>query len=287
LHWFVVFNGTADRWLWGFETERWRLLYSNPAHSSLGIMPMTDGDPPATIEDARWLADVLAFDHDAPVGITPAYVGEFPDRRPVDPAATPPILPIGAHEDSFSTDAYWTAQNLAYNAAAELRFTYAYALRYEDEVEGAPSTDFGARFGGREELVVLYAMAARQPDLLAEYLCLYRLLEAVDKTNGTKFSSSHLPNIETNDFGNLRVIIDPFGTEEVNAFEVYRSRAKDELRRLAADGVNDVPKYLYGIRNSLAHGKHKILTPSDPARFENAARALPIVKLLARLAVEP
>lgn len=83
------------------------------------------------------------------------------------------------------------------------------------------------------------------------------------------------------------MIIDPFGAEEVNAFEVYRSRAKDELRRLAADSINDVPKYLYGIRNSLAHGQHKILTPSDPARFENAARALPIVKLLARLAVEP
>jgi hypothetical protein len=37
----------------------------------------------------------------------------------------------------------------------------------------------------------------------------------------------------------------------------------------------------------VAHGKHHILTSSDPARFQNAARALPVVKLLARIAVEP
>jgi hypothetical protein len=53
LHWFVVFNGTADRWLWAFETDRWRLLYFNPPYSSLGIAPLRDGDAPATIEDAR------------------------------------------------------------------------------------------------------------------------------------------------------------------------------------------------------------------------------------------
>jgi hypothetical protein len=130
-------------------------------------------------------------------------------------------------------------------------------------------------------------MAARQPDLLSEYLCLYRLLEAADGKNGKTFASEHLSSIGTKDFGELRVIVEPLEGQEVNAFDVYRSRTDEELQRLAADGVSDVPAYLYMIRNCLAHGKHDILTSSDPARFEDAARALPIIKLLARIAVEP
>ena len=30
-HWFVIFNGIADRWLWPFETDSWRLTYNDPA----------------------------------------------------------------------------------------------------------------------------------------------------------------------------------------------------------------------------------------------------------------
>jgi hypothetical protein len=285
LNWFVVFNGTADTWLWSFQAERWDLHHPNPGYSMLAIVPR-DGEPAASIEDARWLADVLAFDHDAPIGISPAWDGNPPDQRPVDPAATPPALPVGAEPDSFSSSSYWEALNASYNAAAQMRFSYAYALRYDDS-HGAPSTDFATRFADREELIVLYAMAARQPDLLSEYLCLYRLLEAADDKNGKTFSAQHLSEIATRDFGALRVVDSPLGPNEINAFEEYRTRASAELKRLAAQGDSDVPDYLYRIRNSLAHGKHDVLTPSDPARFENAAKALPIVKLLARMAVEP
>ena len=210
----------------------------------------------------------------------------MPDRRPVDPAATPASPPVGADQDSWTTSAYWDALNASFGATAELRFGASYVVRY-DEGTGSPSTNFAARFQGRDEFIVLYAMAARQPDLLAEYLCLYRLLEAADGKNGTVFSASCLADVGTKDFGELRVVLDVLAGTEVNAFEVYREQAQEELLRLTQAGVTDLPRYLYDIRNSLAHGKHNVLTPSDPARFENAARALPIVKLLARLAVEP
>lgn len=284
-HWFVSFNCLADRYLWPFETDRWRLTYHDPAHGTLGIEPLSDTDPPASLEDARWLADVLAYDHDAPVGITPSFAGTWPDRHPIDPTANPPSPPLGAAEGSSTTAWYWESLNQSYGAAADLRFSGSIAVRY-DEGERAPSTDFTTRFQGREERVALYAMAARQPDLLSEYLCLYRLLEAADGTNGKAFASSHSANIETADFGELRVIVDMLDDGELNAFEVYRERAIAEVQRLAATGI-DVSGHLYELRNSLAHGKHSLLTHSDGARFENAARALPVVKLLARIAVEP
>ena len=73
----------------------------------------------------------------------------------------------------------------------------------------------------------------------------------------------------------------------VNAFAVYKSRALTELARLGAEGVDDLPAYLYAIRNSLAHGKHGVLTERHQVNSVEAGRALPIVKLLARLAIEP
>ena len=71
LRWFLVLNGIADAWMWGFDADRWQLRFDNPAMGTLGILP-APGDPVATLSDALWLADVVAFDHDAPVGVSPA-----------------------------------------------------------------------------------------------------------------------------------------------------------------------------------------------------------------------
>jgi hypothetical protein len=153
--------------------------------------------------------------------------------------------------------------------------------------EGSPSTDFSARFRGREELVGLYAVAARQADILSEYLCLYRVLEAADGQNGKAFSSAKLGDLLATHFGDLRVIgLDLEYDTAPNVFGVYKERSRRELESLASEGVHDVPKYLYEIRNSLAHGKHDVLTARSGERFARAARALPILKLLARTAVE-
>jgi hypothetical protein len=285
LRWFVVFNGIADAWLWDFDSDRWALRHGNPAMGRLGILPAA-GEPAATLGDALWLADPLAFDHDAPIGVSPAWSGPSPNAPPKDLAAVPPTQPIH-HFDGALSPWYWDSLNGAYGEVAELRFNGSYVIRYGGD-DPAPSTEFSRRFKGREELVSMYAMAARQADLLSEYLCLYRILEAADHQNGMTYAAGALSGLASRDFGVLRVI----GPDEryetaTNAFAVYKDRAAQELQNLRNQGVGDIPRHLYRIRNSLAHGKSDVLATGHGERFQAAARALPIVKLLARMAVDP
>lgn len=72
LRWFLVLNGIADAWMWAFDADRFQLRFGHPAMGTMGILPMT-GEPVATQSDALWLADVVAFDHDAPVGVSLAW----------------------------------------------------------------------------------------------------------------------------------------------------------------------------------------------------------------------
>jgi hypothetical protein len=58
------------------------------------------------------------------------------------------------------------------------------------------------------------------------------------------------------------------------------------MERLREQGA-DIPTHMSAIRNAPARGKRNILTPSHVERVEDAAASLPIVKLLARMAVEP
>jgi hypothetical protein len=286
LRWVVVLNGIADAWLWAFDADGWLLRYEDPAMGRLGILPTTGGRV-ATMDDALWLADVLAFDHDAPVGVQPTVEGLWPDAKVRDPDAIPPNAPVQA-EGFLDGFWYWQTLNESLGAAAELRFSGSYVVRYDPEDPRAPTANFSARFSGREELVGMYAMAARQADLLSEYLCLYRILEAADGSNGKAFSKVNLERIATRDFGELRIIgLDMKYATALNAFEVYRQRALQELAALKAEGISDVPWYLYDIRNSIAHGKSNVLHARSGERFVRTARALPLVKLLARIAVEP
>jgi hypothetical protein len=282
--WFLVLNGIADRWLWWFDADGWRLGPGDPALSSLGVFPMTPGGTTATVDDAMWLADVIAFDHDAPVGIHPASGG--PGAPPKDPDGLPQTQPVHPYADDLTTW-YWDDISRAQGAAAELRFNDSYVLRYEDDEPRAPRRDFSTRFDGREQLVSMYAMAARQADPLSEYLCLYRILEAADSANGMRYAADLLPTFLAHDYGDL-VIVDSIWAEAMtHVFEAYKFRAKMELATLQAQGVDDVPEHLYRIRNSLAHGRTDVLTGSFGSSYNAALRALPIIKLLARTVVEP
>jgi hypothetical protein len=286
LRWFVVFNGIADAWLWGFDADGWRLRHGDPAMGALGILPQPGGQV-ATLDDAWWLADVLAYDHDAPVGVAPAWDGVFPSAVPRDRAAAPPLQPIHQLAEGQMDAWYWQSLAQAYGAVADLRFANSYVLRYDGE-DGDPGTRFQERFAGKEELVGLYAMAARQADVLAEYLCLYRVLEAADGRNGKVFISGAVQSLASQDFGELWVIGGDLTFESAeNAFATYQTRALQEIAALRQQGVADVSDHLYRLRNSLAHGKKDVLSSPRSQRFELAVRALPIVKLLARMAVEP
>lgn len=294
-HWFIVFNGIADAWLWGFDADGWRLRHRDPAMGRLGIFPIEDAGPTPGLTDALWLADALAFDHDAPVGVRPAFKGEWPAVVAKDPEAVPPSQPIEPYTGPLVTF-YWESLQFAHATAADLRFGSSYAIRYECDSTD-PGTNFRDRFRGRETRLAMYAMAARQADLLAEYLCLYRILEDADLAlkppgngNGTAFAACTLPTLLDRDFGELGVVSDDMAEDGslrwINAFEIYKDRAEAELDRLRAEGVDDVSAYLYGIRNRLAHGKRDIIAGTASGGFQDTARVLPIVKLLARVAVE-
>ena len=190
--WFIAFPGIADAYLWDFEVDgRWWLGHDNPARGTLAIMPIRRRGRRATFREAVWIADCIAFDHDAPIGVFPSASNlrtSFP-HKPV----------VGMPTDG----ALWYFDDLlkSFYAAAEIRFGESYCVRYDLTEDHPPTTDFTTRFVGKENLVRLYAMAARQPDVLSEYLCLYRLLEARGGSNGTSFIESTLRTIGRYDFG--------------------------------------------------------------------------------------
>lgn len=277
--WFIAFPGIADAFLWGFDVDStWRLDHGNPAGGTLAILPATPRGRRATFSEAIRIADCIAFDHDAPIGLLPSASNRrtsFPHRPIVE-------MPVDA--------ALWYFDDLlkAFYAAAEIRFGEPYCIRYGLTEDRPPSTDFRTRFAGRQHLVSLYAMAARQADVLSEYLCLYRLLEARDASNGKTFAAASLASIGSHDFGVLRVYRSLEDDDWLNAFEVYRKRAKRELARLRRGGImtpSEVAAHLYAIRNSLAHGASSVRVSDFDATVREVSRALSVVKLLARLAV--
>lgn len=287
LRWLVVFYGIADSCIWPISADGWWLTHGDPANGTLGILAPRGSDAVPTMDDALWLADALAFDHDAPVGVLPATRGKWPDAIPVDEEATLFMQPVDPMPPQFAAD-YWRSIGAALGAAADLRFGSSYCLRYESDYPD-PGTNFTQRFQGREELVSLYAMAARQADVLAEYLCLYRVLEGADRLNGKTFSAQVLPTLLHRDFGLLRVIplaFDGMRGTYIDVFALYKHRARMMFHRLRESGIHDVPEYLYSLRNRIAHGKSHVLAGGSGRFFEEVIWALPVVKLIARVAVE-
>lgn len=280
--WMVVFGGIADIDLFPFDADGWQLRHGAPAAGRLGILPIGD-NPPITVDDAAWLADCIAFDHDAPIGIQPRIIATHGHAQPVDDAARvvrEPVIPLGIEVAGW----HWSDRAAALDTAAELRFNGSYRVRYVTDDRETPSTDFSVRFDGREARVSLYAMAARQSDPLAEYLLLYRVLEAADGTNGKAFIGGNLDVIGSHRWGVLRV--HDAVRNCVDAFRRYEDEATQEFAVITKAGETPAD-YLYGIRNRLAHGKVDVLAGGHGPAIEAACRALPIVKLLARHAIDP
>ena len=72
--WAIRVNGIADADLFGFVADGWELRHGNPAMGSLQIWPQPGGKQP-THADAQFIADAMAFDHDAPFDAAPLGVG--------------------------------------------------------------------------------------------------------------------------------------------------------------------------------------------------------------------
>lgn len=167
--------------------------------------------------------------------------------------------------------------------AHTLRYTDSLTLRYA--VEGDPLTRFEDRFEGRQEALSLYTAAIRQVDFLSEYLGLYRVLEWPGKDNGKKFTEANLHELRDYDFGSLRMA-DLNQTEEpIDVFDTLRERALGRVEALLTADIG-VPAHLYALRNGLAHGKQDLILNDLGPSVDAVAADLPVVKLLARMAVE-
>jgi hypothetical protein len=118
---------------------------------------------------------------------------------------------------------------------------------------------------------------------------MYRVLEWADRKNGMTAITSRSAVIASHDFGKLMAQAGPKRRiRRVNVFELYRRRT---LRRLATfrvrgDTDRKIAEHLYGVRCELAHGARTVRLDRTPDVAE-VARDLPIVKLLARMVIEP
>ncbi|SEG26133.1 hypothetical protein SAMN04489712_104120 [Thermomonospora echinospora] len=256
--------------------------------SELGVLVplrLGDGEPKylngeaADFDSTRFLADCLSFDHDLPTVVLPFFEQSHLHA---------PYEPIGSHVPwRNSGQGYLEVLQMAADQVTQLRFSDPLQVRYSEE--GDPLTRFKQRFDGKGEPLGLYAMAIRQVDVLAEYLFLYRIAEWADRKNGKTFIGMYLDLIHDYDFGELWTISPPIGPAadqpEINVFDVYREQALGRIESLRTAGV-DVADWLYGFRNRLAHGKEGIMVREFGMDADAVAADLPLLKLLARIAIE-
>jgi hypothetical protein len=74
-------------------------------------------NPRATLDEALWIADCIAFDHDAPVGLMPTRWNRRVRRLPE---------PISPTPGPMSSTWYYEDVGSAYAAEAEIRFGASY-----------------------------------------------------------------------------------------------------------------------------------------------------------------
>lgn len=262
--------------MWSVEVQdRWVLFHDMPGS---WLVPFRrDFCDPVPFDEVLFLSNCIAFDHDMPTFVQPTVHA---------PTSDPPIVPLVPSPGRADETLYYQSLGTALSQAVDIRLgLHGLVMRY-DEDDAPLLTRFEERFADRSEVLGLYAMATRQVDVLSEYLCLYRVLEAPGHDDGKPFVASHLSQLETYDFGSLAA--SEFPGSSVDVFDIYRRRALDRLaglrRTLPAD--TGVAEHLYKRRNSLAHGKSKVLVEDFGDAVASVAAEVPIVKLLARMAVE-
>lgn len=261
-----------------FDVEgTWQIEHGSPG---AGLVPFRLDGRPTTLEEVGFLADCVSFDHDMPTVVRPKASTRSATSRPIQPVFR--YLPA---EDE--TLGYYNEVEAALGAASEIRLGDAHlSLRYP---ERPTLTKFTTRFASVEAALGLYAMATRQVEILAEYLCLYRVLERAKNDNGVSYVARHLKDLHTHDFGTLWAHRYR-ARRGRNVFEIYRRRALNRLGELRGRRLSDmgIAEHLYSIRNGLAHGnigRSKVLF-DRAADLPEIGRDLPIVKLLARLVVD-
>ncbi|MFI5987546.1 methylamine utilization protein MauJ [Streptomyces sp. NPDC051555] len=267
----------------GFTADdRWAIVDDDSEHLFMPIPLSAEGqyDPNAehaSLAQTLFFADCLAFDHDCPTTVLPYRSNTPPPYEAIGPLR-PWADPGRSYRDTLAA---------AVEHAHTLRYTDGVTLRYV--TEGDPLTRFEDRFEGRQEALSLYTTAIRQVDFLSEYLGLYRVLEWPGKDNGKKFTDANLDELRDYDFGSLRMMDSGFPLDQtedpIEVFDTLRERALGRIEALRTANI-DIPAHLYALRNGLAHGKQDLILNDLGPSVDEVAADLPVVKLLARMAVE-
>lgn len=221
-----------------------------------------------------FFANVLAYVHDAPVG----------------------LLPV--HGKPLMRSAFGQEQG---HHASYQRLAHIHDLVHEGRVGVAATYDFKWRTGGGEcldvpvstaygaatDLLAMYATALRQHDPLSEFLHYYRVLEAIDGANGKRWVEARLPTLAMHDFGRLFVQPDdPPRRRSRDLFAHYRRQAIRRRDQLVAEGA-DIAVHLYhNLRCGIAHGKAGVKTFDFGPNVEEVTRDLVLAKMLARMAID-
>jgi len=278
-HYLIRCPGMADALMASFTAgDRWLVRHGSPGQALVPFL--RDGTSAVSLEEALFLADCVAYDHDTPTLVGPTGWG--PEANIV------PVRPVVPQPGERSSQFYYDALETALGAAADIRVGDPVELRYGPEED--PMADFVRRFAVAAEPLAMYAMATRQVDILAEYLCLYRVLEWPNKDNGRAFIESHLKAVTTYDFGDLHAVtFNPLlSTQPTAVFSAYQDRASIRIRRLENLGLSParIAAHLTDIRNAIAHGKSGVLTTDLGVSTADIGADLSLVKLLARLVIE-
>ena len=280
LGWFIVLNGIADAWLWGFDGIGARLRHGNPACGMLGVLPGENGARPVTLDQSN-RAPTSSRSTTTPSRGETCAQGKVATRGAEGRRLRePPFQPIGPIGSSFETD-YWDTLAEAQQPQS-LRFGDSYVLRYADD-DSNPGTNFHDRLSGRS---CLRCTQWRLAKLMCSpvLLCLYRVLEAVDQGNGKRFVSAEISDLVSRRFGNLYVVSQWRSTAPGvhQCLQQYRARAYTGDRPGRSTGCGrrlrlPVPNPQPGCAR-----KDERADTRPWLRLSGGRRVIPILKLLAR-----
>lgn len=283
-------------WLEGYE-----------ASTSFFILPSNVKDPP-TYSDTAFYADCIAFEHEFAALAVPAKKTLTKDELPWDLLARRKDIDSVQFYIDWLREGFEIANRI--NFGMERHVIFKYDWYHSDRDPEVPvHIPWTATFGNVRTAIHLYNAALRQVDPLSQYLCLYRVIENVASNNGKAWVTTALAG--TLDYAvpiqcarergtDLRKIIGAkvyslmrkerlaSDVRYFNILEVTRARAVRRLNDLRNNGTSDsnIADRLYAEnRCGIAHGK-KIRQHDFSEDFREVVRDLPLIRFLARLAIE-
>lgn len=281
-------------WLEGFE-----------ASSSFFIIPMNVGDPPR-YADAAFYADCIAFEHEFSTLAVPRAELLSDDEIPWEIFSRAKQASAAARYVEWLIEGCEVANRVNLGIERQVVFKYDW-LYFDAPPDGIVKIGWSAMFKNVGTAIHLYNAALRQLDPLTQFLCFYRVVENITGNNGKGWVESTLPGpmdykgpvwcvktrrsiktlIGKAEYRRVRLKRFTNNRGYFNVLEVTRAKALQRLATLRREGSDaDIAKRLYnGNRCGIAHGsdirRHDL---SDD--FRNIVQDLPLIRFLARLAIE-